>query len=272
MMKLTTCALPLFLFLMSVPAHAATTTDPCALPIGLFARRQALKQQYSEQVRSGYLSHKEAADHILAQLTVVDQHYRALLSTLCGAASDGDADVVDRCCGETDHDPLAGEMCNLAHYLADEREAKHFVQNFPETPQKIAIFWDLDEVSYGRQGLLVKECGPIGGVDLYVDKLFNLAVLGDQQALEKFVNLTQHAEGEFAEGLGERMKRLFVENPRLVLEQWSVIRRDPHIQYVASDFVDDNEQATAERNFHKLCIRPSQACAEIERAISAPRD
>jgi hypothetical protein len=270
-MKLITSAL--LLILISVRAQAAMISQPCALPIGLFARRQALKQQLSEQVHSGYLSHKESADHIKARLRAVDQHYRALFSTMCGAASDRNAEVVDQCCAQTDHDPLAGEMCNLTRYLSDERgDAKRFVQNFPETRQEIAVLWDLDEVSYGPQGLVVKECGPIGGVDLYVDKLFNLAVLGDQQALEKFVSLTQHAEGEYAEGLNAEMNRLFVENPRFVLEQWSVIKRDPGIQYIASDFVDDDAQATAERNFHKLCVRPSQACSEIERAISAPRE
>jgi hypothetical protein len=254
-------------------AHAGTAAEACVLPAGLFARRQTLEQQYSKQVSLGYLSHREAADHSHAQLRVVDQHYQALLSTLCEAANDGDTDFVDQCCADTNSDPLAGEMCNLAHYLADERGgAKRFVQSFPETPQEIAMLLDLDEMSYGPQGLLVKECGEIGPVELYVDKLFNLVALGDVQALGKFVSLSQHAEGGFAEGLDYRIKRLFVEQPRLVLEQWSVIRRDPDVKYVASEFDDDDEQATAERNFHKLCAQPSQACVEIERFISAPRD
>jgi hypothetical protein len=271
-MKLTTCVLPLLIVLMRVPVQAATTTEACVLPVGLFARRQTLEQEYSKQVGNDYVSHKQAADHIQAQIRAVDRHYRALLSTLCGAASDGDADFVDQCCAETDHDPLAGEICNLAHYLADERgDAKRFVQAFPQTPQEIDILWNLDQISFGPQGLVVKECGPIGAVDLSVDKLFDLVALGDQQALGKFVNLSQHADGAFAEGLADRIKRLFVEKPRLVLEQWSVINQFPDIQEVCAEFVDD-EQATAERNFHELCARPSETCAEIQRAVSCPRD
>jgi hypothetical protein len=271
-MKLIRCALPLLIVLLRVPAHAATTTDPCVLPEGLFARRQNLKQQYSKKVGNDYLGHKQAADHIQAQIRAIDRHYRALLSTLCGAASDGNADIVDQCCAETNHDPLAAEMCNLARYLAHERgDAKRFVQAFPETPQEIDILWNLDQISYGPQGLVVKECGPIGVVDLNVDKLFDIAALGDQQALRKFVNLRQHAEGVYAEGLADRLKRLFVEKPRLVLKRWSVIKQFPDIQELCAEFVDD-EQATAERNFQQLCARPSQACTEIERAISCPRD
>ncbi len=153
------------------------------LPVGLYARRQTLKQQYSDQVRGGYLSHKEAADHIKAQLRVVDQPYQTLLSTLCVAASDGNSDFVGQCCAHTHHDPVAGEMCNLARYLADKHKtARRFVQDFPKTPQEIAVFWDLDEMSYGPQGLWVKECGPIGVVDLYIDNLFSLASLGDRRA------------------------------------------------------------------------------------------
>jgi hypothetical protein len=269
-MKVTTCALPLLLVLMRIPAHAATISEACVLPVGLYARRQMLEQPYSEQVREGYLSHKEAADHIKAQLGDVDQRYQALLSTLCGASSDGNKDFIRQCCADTDHhDPVAGEMCNLTRYLADERgSATLFVQDFPETPQDIGVFWNLDEISYGPQGLLVKDCGPIGPVDLSIDKLFGLASLGDRQALEKFVNLSLGAEGVYAEGLLDRIRRLFVENPRLVLDQWSIIKRFPNIQEIGVQFVDD-EQTTAKRNFHELCVRPSHTCAEINRAISS---
>jgi hypothetical protein len=272
MKLLTTCALLLLLVLIRVPAHAGTTTGVCVLPVGLYGRRQTLKEQYSEQVLSGYPSHKEAADHIKAQLGVVDQKYRTLMSTLCGAANNGNGDIVDQCCAETDHDPLAGQMCNLARYLADQRgDAKRFVQAFPETPQEIERLWDLDQISNGPRGLVIKECGPISAVDLNVDKLFDLVAVGDRQALQKFVNLSQHAEGVYAEGLADRIKRLFVEKPRLVLDRWSVIRQFPGIQEICAEFVDD-EQATAERNFHNICAAPSQACAEVERAISCPRD
>lgn len=271
-MKLTTYALPVLLVLVGVPAQAAPTTGACVLPAGLYARRQILKKQYSEQVGSGYLSHKAAVDHTKAQLRLVDQHYQELFSTLCGAARDGDTHLVAWCCAKVDHDPPAGEVCNLAHYLVDERgDSTRFVETFPETPQEITVLWNLEEITYGPQGSMVKDCGPSGLVDLYVDKLFHLVALGDRRALVKFVNLSHHAEGVFAEGLADRMKHLLVEKPRLVLEQWSIIKGFSHIQEIGAEFVDD-EQATAERNFDKLCARPSQACAEIQRAISSPRN
>jgi len=167
---------------------------------------------------------------------------------------------------------LAVEMCSLTHYLADGRvDAKRFIQAFPQTPQEIDMLWNLDQISFGPQGMVVKECGPIGVVDLNVDKLFDLVATGGRQALQKFVNLSQQAEGVYAEGLADRVKRLFVEKPRLVLDRWSVIRQVPDIQEICAEFVDD-EQATAERNFRNICAAPSKACAEIERAISCPRD
>lgn len=263
-------ALPLLLVVMWVTAGAAPLKKACELPEGLYAHLQTLKQQYSEQVRSGYLNHREAADRTKAQMRVLDQQYRVFLSTLCVAARHGNVQFVRQCCADADNDPMAEEICNLARYLADERgTAERFVQTFPDTSRQIGVLWDLDEISNGPQGLLVNACGSTGLVDLYLNKLFGLAAIGDRQALEKFVNLSQHAEGTYAEGLTDQIKSLFVENPRLVLDQWTVIRRFPHIREIGTEFVGD-EQATAERNFHELCVRPSPACLEIERDISPP--
>jgi hypothetical protein len=265
-------ALPFLLVVTWMAASAAPPKEACELPEGLYARRQTLKQQYFEQIRSGYLNREEAAKQTKAQINVLDQHYRALYSSLCAAAREQDTHSVEQCCANAGHDPIAEEMCNLARYLDNEQgTAKRFVETFPQTPREIGVLWELDEISNGPQGLLVTECGSIGLVDLYVNNLFDLVAMGDQEALEQFVNLSRHAEGAYAEGLTDQIKRLFVEKPSLVLDQWPVIRRFPNIEEVGAEFVDE-EQATVERNFHKLCVRPSQACTEIERDISAPRD
>jgi hypothetical protein len=271
-MKLLIRTLPFLLVVMWLTASAAPPKEACELPEGLYARRQTLKQQYSEQIRTGYLNNKEAANQTMTQIRVLDQHYRTLYSRLCGAAREEDIYSIEQCCSNAGYDPIAEEICNLERYLDNEEgTTKSFVQTFPQTSREIGVLWELDEISNGPQGLLVTECGSIGLVDLYVNKLFGLVAIGDRQALQRFVNLSQHAEGAYADGLTDQIKTLFVEKPSLVLDQWPVIRRFPHIEEIGAEFIDE-EQATVERNFHKLCVRPSQTCAEIERAISAPRD
>ena len=85
------------------------------------------------------------------------------------------------------------------------------------TKKEIGVLWELDEISNGPQGLLVTECGSLVSVDLYVNNLFDLVAMGDWEALEQFVNLSRHAEGVYAEGLTDQIKRLFVEKPSFCL-------------------------------------------------------
>ncbi len=272
MMKPMGSVLPLVLMTMCLLAENVVADQICTLSPGVYARRQTLEQQYLERVGDNYLLHKSAADRIKMQLRQIDQRYQLLFSILCKAAGDGDSDQVASCCRQVGHDQAADEVCSLSYYLATERaDSESFIASFPGTPEQIAVLWNLEDITYGPKGSMVTDCGPSGLVDLYVDELFHLVTLGNRQALLKFVNLSHYAEGVFAEGLADRMKRLFVEKPRLVLKDWSVIRGFSHIEEISAEFAD-SEQATAERNFDNLCVTSSEACIEIKRAVGSARN
>ena len=140
------------------------------------------------------------------------------------------------------------------------------MEDIPGPGQQTKAFWDLDEIVLKAEGREAGACGTNGPVGSYLNELFRLVRSGNEQALDKYVDLSHVAEGDYAEQMADQMKHLFLKDPGLVLKEWRIVRKFDGVGQVGGEFVGD-ERNRAEANFRTQCVKRTRPCAEISHII-----
>jgi hypothetical protein len=100
-------------------------------------------------------------------------------------------------------------------------------------------------------------------VFFFLDSIYNLAVQGNSDAIDKFLGIKLFAEGWYAEYMDEKILGVFENYPETVIKNWSIVKK-----YI-SGFRYSEYQFKADsmiKKYKKLCERAdinSMVCREI---------
>jgi len=260
---------PVLLLLLAnaIPCLAQSVANPCKLPPDLFGRRALLVNQSAapeHPAKPGAMT----GDEQRAQIRAFNEQYYQFMMALSDDASQHRLAELKTCCGQNTHDPIALLTCRLALYLTNQITAKEFVQQFPVSGD-LNVFLALDAIAYvkdkpNRVPPLFGEGGP---VDSYTTELLKLATKGDKQALQKYLQLYLRAGGVLADGMADQVKRLFLEHPEFVLNNWYTLKKNMYVIPNLQDSLSDDEKRQMRQKYAEYCHINESACREVTHAL-----
>jgi len=246
---------------------AQSVNNPCELSPDLFERRAVLVNQGAapeHPTKPGAMT----GDEQRAQIRAFNEQYYQFMMALSDDASQHRLAELKTCCAQNTHDPIALLTCRLALYLTNQITAKEFVEQFPVSGD-LNVFLALDAIAYvkDRPNSLPPLFGVGGPVDSYTTELLKLATKGDKQALQKYLQLYLRAGGVLADGMADQVKRLFLEHPEFVLNNWYTLKKNMYVIPNLQDSLSDDEKRQMRQNYAQYCHVNEGACREVIRAL-----
>jgi len=267
-MRLTLVA---FLLLsLTFTCLAQTTDKACVLRADLFARRMELASKLDSEIaasRSGGNKNRGVED-AQAQLQSIDKEYYQFMLAASNRATTENSAERNACCTSNTNDPIAVLICKLSRYMAKQNTAEEFVDGFPSS-RDLGAFWALDQIANVTQtpGSVPSLFSPDGPVSLYITELFKLVTKGDKKALQKYLELYLHADGEYAELMEDELEQLFSKHPEVVLENWNAIKSNKRVMPNLQDSLSSDQKREMKALFRRHCQLNGTACTEVIGAL-----
>ena len=163
-----------------------------------------------------------------AAIPAVISKYREFAQALCEGVQRHRESQVRACCQMKIAEPTANQICGLMTFLAgDERDSTTFLNIVPSDRDGSLVVFDLDRFDINPDTAEIDPiCGdPEGLTGLYIDALYRLVRRNDARAIEKYVQLSNFAEGEYGEYMEGQFEQLFKQRPEVAFENWPTIRK-----------------------------------------------
>jgi hypothetical protein len=242
-------------------------TQTCSLPSGLYSERTRLEERYAKKVGNDYVKNKAVADDLLRQRRAVDQKYLKYMSRV----ANGTPETVRACCPPSQQDPVALRICALSSYMKGRRKnVASFLASVPANETSAHSLWIIDEIAHS-QGSGTDESKtpfqPFGPVSTYVNELYKLVLLGNQNAVRKYLSLFELADGDAAEGMEDDIEKLFLRKPALVAENWNVFRQYPKALASVDEMMSEDEKRQAVSSILKECSAKRLDCSSISSSL-----
>jgi hypothetical protein len=95
---------------------------------------------------------------------------------------------------------------------------------------------------------------------MYITTLFNLAQEPNKIALKKYMDLYLAADGAYAELMEDQLEHLFLEQPKKVVENWSIIASNRRALSDLNRSLSAEQKRNIMSNVHPYCSRNVSAC------------
>jgi hypothetical protein len=255
---------------LSITCIAQSVVNDCKLSPDLFNRRTAMVKELDSEIAATRMKPglSISEKNLQGQLRVADQEYHRFMMAVSENAMQHRLGQLNTCCRENVGEPVARLVCGLALYLTKQNTAEGFVQGFPATDD-LQHFWALDEIANVEQ--TPKSVPPLfapdGPVSLYISELFKLVEKGDKRALQKYLELYLHADGQYAELMQDQMEHLFSERPKIVLDNWAPIRSNQRVIANLQDSLSVNQKQQIKSQFRRYCYVNAMACRDLIAAL-----
>jgi hypothetical protein len=233
---------------------------------GLYERRQEFESKYAEVVGEKYI--EERAQYYKAQIEQIDEKYRSVILNVFFHYEKGDIDAVRISCDAMRCDPYLFFVCKLLDYKISG-DSEEFLKGIPTERDEMKDLFEVDSIifkfpyyeSQPHPDIFDKQAF----VDLFLDTIYELAANGNSVAIERLLGIFRCAGGEYGEYIDEQLLRLFAEHPRVVLDNWSTIRKYQSIINFSTTLYSEKADALIQ-SYQALCEESgqgSQHCGEV---------
>ena len=237
-------------------------SQTCSLPPDLYRERVRLVERYAEEVGNNYLQNKAAYDDILQKKRAVDQKYFEYM----GRVANGTSETIRECCPSSQEDLIALRICALSSYLQSGRKnVESFLASVPGDQKSAQSLWLLDEIVYSHEREAANQIPfrPLGPVTSYLSELYKLVLKGEQEAIRKYLSLVPLAEGDAGEQMAAQGQKLFLDHPRLMIENWDIFGKYPETLETIREMMSTQEKHQALSAVQKECSTKRRNCREI---------
>jgi hypothetical protein len=175
-----------------------------------------------------------------------------------------DAQEIKACCASAAMPAATTSICSFAAYIASGKKPRVLLESAPHGKEQVQWLWRWDAA--------VQRTGPSdfpdGFAGAYVDALFHAADSAPSDGFRRIFGLYQHADGEYAEYIADRLVKLFEARPRTVLAGWPVVKKNEHLVERALELYPERQSAIASV-YRKQCVQDRRkSCAEALKVFS----
>jgi hypothetical protein len=184
--------------------------------------------------------------------------------------ADGTAESIQRCCPQGLKDPIMIQMCNLGSYIQGKRRGVgSFIDFVPSDKSSAHSLWVLDDVAFAR-GTETKghtPFAPLGPVSTYIEELYRLVLSGNQEALRKFLVLSQLSNGDAGEQIEGDIEKILLHYPEIAAVNWKIIKAYPSAIEMVKEMMEDNDRQQAVKGILHECSAKNLDCDGLSSAL-----
>jgi hypothetical protein len=262
-------ALLSIMFLLCFPFDGNTTCEKYEDDIlGLAEKREQVMRQYPALPDNADDWDREWQAWEKA-IEKIDSMYRKIIYDLLFEYEGKQTDLPGKCSDRLTKDKHLFLVVKLVEYWRS-RDVENFLSDIPVDREGLSALWAIDTIVF-RYPFYESIPHPkffesntfVGG---FLDEIYQLAMSGNEIAIDNLLAMQSFADGEYGETMEEQIFRLIAERPKVVIANWSTIKKhDAEIGLSTTSYASHAEAII--KTYRDICKDSDAECSTCDQVL-----